>query len=138
MLAWTVTFIPSGVRVHRSAVKSGTGQMKWLFLTVGMVIGAVAAFAATIYEQQKLVAQDNEVLSDFKLYVLLGFISAIIILSKLSNENLKKIKRLYNLQKEHELLWTALDDIARMHKNESVGRYAQKALKNIETKYGNY
>jgi hypothetical protein len=138
MLAWTVTFIPSGVRVHRSTVKSGTGQMKWLFLTVGMVIGAVAAFAATIYEQQKLVAQDNEVLSDFKLYVLLGFISAIIILSKLSNENLKKIKRLYNLQKEHELLWTALDDIARMHKNESVGRYAQKALKNIETKYGNY
>lgn len=112
--------------------------MKWLFLTVGIVIGAVAAFAATIYEQHKLVAQDNEVLSDFKLYVLLGFISAVIILSKLSNENLKKIKRLYNLQKEHELLWTALDDIARMHKNESVGRYAQNALKNIETKYGNY
>jgi hypothetical protein len=41
-------------------------------------------------------------------------------------------------EKEHELLWTALDDIARMHKNEGVGRYAQNALKKIETTYGNY
>lgn len=113
--------------------------MKWLFLTVGIVIGAVAAFAATIYEQtHKLVAQDNEILFDFKLSVLFGFIFVVIILSKLSNENLKKVKRLYNLRKEHELLWTALDDIARMHKNESVGRYAQNVLKNIETTYGNY
>ena len=113
--------------------------MKWLFLTVGIVIGAAAAFAVTIYEQtHKLVAQDDGILIDFKLYVFFVFIFAVIILSKLSNENLKRIKRLYNLQKEHELLWTALDDIARMHKNESVGRYAQNALKNIETTYGNY
>lgn len=44
--------------------------------------------------------------------------------------------RLYEIKDEHELMWTALDDIARMHPDSQAGKYAKETLKNIKTKYG--
>ena len=44
--------------------------------------------------------------------------------------------RLYEIKDEHELMWTALDDIARMHSNHASGKYAKDTLKQIKNKYG--
>lgn len=44
--------------------------------------------------------------------------------------------RLYETREEHELMWTALDDISRMYPDSPAGKYAKETLKNINTKYG--
>ena len=44
--------------------------------------------------------------------------------------------RLYETKEEHELMWTALDDIARMYPDSPAGKYAKETLKNINTRYG--
>ena len=44
--------------------------------------------------------------------------------------------RLYEIKDEHELMWTALDDIARMHSEHASGKYAKDTLKQIKNKYG--
>lgn len=44
--------------------------------------------------------------------------------------------RLYETKEEHEIMWTALDDIARMDPDSKSGKYAKETLKNIKTKYG--
>jgi len=43
--------------------------------------------------------------------------------------------RVYELQDEHEIMWTALDDIARMYADSAGGQYARKTLKKIPNRY---
>lgn len=43
---------------------------------------------------------------------------------------------LYQQQEEHELMWTALDDIARMYKDTEPGDYAERTLTRIDSHYG--
>ena len=42
----------------------------------------------------------------------------------------------YDQKKEHEIMWTALDDISRMYPDSPAGKYAKETLKNINTRYG--
>ena len=56
------------------------------------------------------------------------------IMSIIDASNLRN--RLYEIKDEHELMWTALDDIARMHSNHASGKYAKDTLKQIKNKYG--
>ena len=44
--------------------------------------------------------------------------------------------RLFEQREEHEIMWTALDDIARMHKDTPAGIYAEQTLKQIKMRYG--
>lgn len=44
--------------------------------------------------------------------------------------------RVYEIQNEHELMWTALDDIARMHKDHPSGEMAKRTLENVNARYG--
>lgn len=44
--------------------------------------------------------------------------------------------RVYSIQTEHELMWTALDDIARMYKDHPCGAMAKRTLDKIESRYG--
>ena len=46
--------------------------------------------------------------------------------------------RLYELKEEHELMWTALDDIKRIHKDTPAGKLAERTLEKIKTTYGRY
>lgn len=55
------------------------------------------------------------------------------ILSVLDSTNLRN--QLYEIKDEHEIMWTALDDIQRMYKNEPAGRYAQRVLTQIPNRY---
>jgi hypothetical protein len=43
--------------------------------------------------------------------------------------------RIYELKDEHEIMWTALDDIVRMYPDSPAGRYAQKTLTKIPNRY---
>lgn len=56
------------------------------------------------------------------------------IMSIIDASNLRT--RLYSVKEEHEIMWTALDDIARMYVDQPAGKYAQQALNQIKTKYG--
>ena len=56
------------------------------------------------------------------------------IASLLDASNLRN--RVHQIESEHELMWTALDDIARMHKNTAAGAHAARTLKNVTTGYG--
>lgn len=56
------------------------------------------------------------------------------ILSIIDATNLRN--RVYDIENEHELMWTALDDIARMHKEHASGQHAQRILKQIKRTYG--
>jgi hypothetical protein len=56
------------------------------------------------------------------------------LLSIVDASNLRN--RVHQIQDEHELMWTALDDIARMHKDHPSGEHAKKTLSNISTRYG--
>jgi predicted GNAT family N-acyltransferase len=40
------------------------------------------------------------------------------------------------MQNEHELMWTALDDIARMYKDHPCSVIAKRTLDQVEKKYG--
>ena len=44
--------------------------------------------------------------------------------------------RLFELKDEHEIMWTALDDIARMYKDHDSGKLARRILDKIPVKYG--
>lgn len=44
--------------------------------------------------------------------------------------------RVYSIQHEHELMWTALDDIARMYKDHPSSDMAKRTLEQIKNKYG--
>lgn len=57
------------------------------------------------------------------------------ILSVLDSTNLRN--QLYELKDEHERMWTALDDIQRMYKDEPAGSYAQRVLTKIPNRYTN-
>ena len=56
------------------------------------------------------------------------------IMSILDASNLRN--RMYYMQEEHELMWTALDDIARMHKDHPSGEMAKRTLENVNARYG--
>lgn len=56
------------------------------------------------------------------------------VLSILDATNLRN--RVYQIEDEHELMWTSLDDIARIHKDHPAGEMAKRTLKNIQTTYG--
>ena len=43
--------------------------------------------------------------------------------------------RVYELKNEHEIMWTALDDINRMYSDTSAGEYARKILDKIPNRY---
>jgi hypothetical protein len=43
---------------------------------------------------------------------------------------------MYEMQNEHELMWTALDDIKRMYKDHPSSEMASKTLKMVSKKYG--
>ena len=43
--------------------------------------------------------------------------------------------RMYELKDEHEIMWTALDDISRMYPDSAGGQYAKKTLKKIPNRY---
>lgn len=44
--------------------------------------------------------------------------------------------RMYELKNEHEIMWTALDDIARMYPDSPAGKYAKRILTKVPTQYG--
>ena len=44
--------------------------------------------------------------------------------------------RLFELKDEHEIMWTALDDIKRMHKGHSSSELASRTLEKIKKTYG--
>jgi hypothetical protein len=44
--------------------------------------------------------------------------------------------RLFETKNEHEVMWTALDDIARMYKDHPSGQMARRILDKIPVKYG--
>ena len=48
------------------------------------------------------------------------------ILSLLDASNLRN--RVAQIEDEHEIMWTALDDIARMHKDTPAGKFAKNTL----------
>jgi hypothetical protein len=56
------------------------------------------------------------------------------VLSLVEASNLRN--RVYTIENEHELMWTALDDIARMHKDHPAGAHARRCLDSIERTYG--
>lgn len=56
------------------------------------------------------------------------------IMSIMDASNLRN--RVYSIENEHELMWTALDDIARMYKDHPSSEMAERTLKQIEKKYG--
>lgn len=56
------------------------------------------------------------------------------VMSLLDATNLRN--RVYNLEEEHELMWTALDDIKRMHKGHSSSELASRTLEKIKKTYG--
>ena len=43
--------------------------------------------------------------------------------------------RMYELKDEHEIMWTTLDDIARMYRDHPSGQYARKILSKLPNRY---
>ena len=69
---------------------------------------------------------------EFLSRVLPKLISAV--MSILDASNLRE--RMYQQQHEHELMWTALDDIKRMYPEHGSAKLAKQVLVNVKTKYG--
>lgn len=69
-----------------------------------------------------------DILLRFAARIITGLIS-IIDASRLRNN-------LYQIKEEHELMWTALDDIGRMYPDHGAGKIARDTLKNVDGKYG--
>jgi hypothetical protein len=55
------------------------------------------------------------------------------IMSIMDASNLRN--RMYELKDEHEIMWTALDDIARMYPDSDGGQYAKRTLNKIPNRY---
>jgi hypothetical protein len=56
------------------------------------------------------------------------------IMSIMDASNLRN--RLYEQKEEHELMWTALDDIRRMHHGHPAAAMADRTLEQVKTRYG--
>ena len=56
------------------------------------------------------------------------------IMSIIDAANLRN--NLYEFKEEHEIMWTALDDIARMYPDSPAGKYAKRILTKVPTQYG--
>ena len=56
------------------------------------------------------------------------------VMSILDASNLRN--RVYDLQDEHELMWTALDDIKRMYPDHASAEFARRTLQKIKRTYG--
>jgi hypothetical protein len=56
------------------------------------------------------------------------------ILSLIDASNLRN--RVYDVENEHELMWTALDDIKRMYPYHKSGEMAKRTLEKIKKIYG--
>ena len=56
------------------------------------------------------------------------------VMSIIDASNLRN--KLYEQREEHEVMWTALDDISRMHKGTPAGEQAARALSQIKSRYG--
>jgi hypothetical protein len=56
------------------------------------------------------------------------------VMSLMDAANLRN--RVHSMQDEHEIMWTALDDIARMYKDHPSGEHAKKTLNHVAGKYG--
>lgn len=56
------------------------------------------------------------------------------IISIVDASNLRN--RVYSIEHEHELMWTALDDISRMYKEHPSSEIAKRTLDQVEKKYG--
>ena len=67
--------------------------------------------------------------------LLLKLLPAIIsgIISIVFGNNLRN--QLYKVKNEHEIMWIALDDVARMHPEHPSGIYAKKVLSKIPDNY---
>jgi len=59
-------------------------------------------------------------------------VSAIMSIADASNLR----NRVYQLKEEHELMWTCLDDIARMNPEHKAGQMAKRTLEQIDQGYG--
>ncbi len=44
-------------------------------------------------------------------------------------------EKYYELKEEHEIMWTALDDISRMDADGNMGKYARQAIKEVHHRY---
>ena len=44
-------------------------------------------------------------------------------------------EKYYELREEHEIMWTALDDISRMDPDGNMGKYARQAIKDMKRRY---
>jgi hypothetical protein len=44
-------------------------------------------------------------------------------------------EKYFELKEDHEIMWTALDDIARMDSNGNMGKYAKQTINNLKHKY---
>jgi hypothetical protein len=64
--------------------------------------------------------------------ILLRLISAI--MSILDASSLRD--RMYRRQEEHELMWTALDDVKRMYHDHPSAGIAKRTLDKVTVKYG--
>jgi hypothetical protein len=69
---------------------------------------------------------------EFWVRVLPRLVSAI--MSILDASSLRE--RMYRQHEEHELMWTALDDIKRMYPNHPVSDIASRTLDKVTVKYG--
>lgn len=69
---------------------------------------------------------------EFWARVLAKLVTSIMSLSDATNLR----NRVYELKNEHEIMWTALDDIARMYKDHDSGQMARRILDKIPVKYG--
>jgi outer membrane PBP1 activator LpoA protein len=55
-------------------------------------------------------------------------------MSLLDATNLRN--RVHQIEDEHELMWTALDDIKRMYPEHPSAQLAERTLENVKTTYG--
>lgn len=68
---------------------------------------------------------------EFWAQVIARLVSAVLSIS--DSANLRN--RVYELKDEHEIMWTALDDIKRMYPDHPSSEFARKTLKNIKQTY---
>ena len=68
---------------------------------------------------------------EFWAKVIAKIITSIMSLSDATNLR----NQVYELKDEHEIMWTALDDIARMYSDTPSGDYARKTLNKIPNRY---
>ena len=57
------------------------------------------------------------------------------LLSHLLSQSKSLREQYFEIKEEHEVLWTALDDISRMDKNGKMGEFAKKVLDKLPNRY---